>query len=45
MTVTAKFQLIVTILIFRTEFAQKEYFWSKTEKVNVAIEFCILELV
>ena len=44
MTVSAKFQLIVTILIFRTEF-QKEYFWSKTEKVNVAIEFCILELV
>ena len=29
-----KFQLKLTILIFLTRFAQKGFFWSKTEKVN-----------
>ena len=29
-----KFQLKLTILIFLTRFIQKEFFWSKTEKVN-----------
>ena len=24
---------------------EKEYFWSKIEKVNITIEFCIFELV
>ena len=33
------------ILNFGTKFAQKGYFLSKTEKVNIAIEFCIFELV
>ena len=37
------FKLI--ILIFWTKFAQNGCFWSKTEKVNSAIEFCIFELV
>ena len=32
------------MLIF-DNFAQKEYFQSKTEKVNSTIEFCIFELV
>ena len=40
-----KFKLKLTILIFWTKFAQKGYFQSKTEKVNVTIEFCIFELV
>ena len=39
-----KFQLKVTILIFWTKFVQKLYFWSKTEKVIITIELCILEL-
>ena len=39
-----KFQNKLTILIFQTKFAQKEYFQSKTEKVNIAIELCIFEL-
>ena len=29
-----KFQLKLTTLIFLTGFAQKEFFWSKTEKVS-----------
>ena len=40
-----KFHLELTILIFWTKFAQKTYSWSKTEKVNIAIEFCIFELL
>ena len=36
----AKFQLKLTILIFWTKFAQKEYIQSKTEKVNFTIELC-----
>ena len=31
-----KFQLKLTILIFLTRFAQKGFFWSKTEKVKTA---------
>ena len=34
-----KFQLKLIILIFWTKFAQKEYFRSKTEKVNITIQF------
>ena len=30
---------------FLDKFAQKGYFWSKTEKVNITIEFCIFKLV
>ena len=33
------------ILNFEIKFAQKGYFLSKTEKVNIAIEFYIFELV
>ena len=40
-----KFQLKLTILIFCTKFIQKGYFRSKTEKVNITIEFSIFELV
>ena len=40
-----KFQLKLTTLIFWTKFAQKVYLRSKTEKVNIAIEFRIFELV
>ena len=37
------FQLKVTILVFWIKFTQKGYFWSATEKVNITIEFWILE--
>ena len=40
-----KLQLKLTILIFWTKFAQKEFFPSKTEKVNNTNEFCMFELV
>ena len=40
-----KFQLKVKILILWTKFAQKGYFWWKTEKVNITIEICLFELV
>ena len=40
-----KFQVKLTILIFWTKFEQKEYIQSKTEKVNITIEFSIFELV
>ena len=40
-----RFQLNLTILIFRTRFAQKRYFWSKAEEVNTTIEFSIFKLV
>ena len=43
--VGAKFQLKLTILIFKIKFAQKMYFQSKMKKVNITIEFYILELV
>ena len=31
-------------MIVATKFTQKGYFWSKTEKVNNIIEFCIFDL-
>ena len=31
-------------LIFWTNFAQKEYFWSKAEKKNTTMKFCLFEL-
>ena len=34
----AKFKLQMTILIFWTKFTQKDYFQSKTEKVNTTTE-------
>ena len=40
-----KFQLQLTIFTFWTKFAQKGYFRSKTEKLNITIEFCMFELV
>ena len=36
-----KFHLSHTNLVFWTKFYQKRYFWSKTEKVNITIEFGI----
>ena len=39
-----KFQLKLTILSFWTKFVQKRYFRSKTEEVNITVEFCIFEL-
>ena len=42
---STKFQAKLSILIFWTKFAQKRYFWSKAEKVNIIIEFCVFELV
>ena len=42
----AKFRVKLTILNFWTKLAQKGYYFrSKTEKVNITIEFCIVELV
>ena len=43
-SIGAKFQLKLTILIFLTKFAQQDYFQSKTNKMNTAIEFRIFEL-
>ena len=40
-----KFQLKLTILTFWTNIVQKGYFQSKTENVNITIEFRIFELV
>ena len=34
-----------TILNFRTKFAEERYLWSKTEKFNIIIEFCLFKLV
>ena len=45
MTVGSTFQMKETILDFPTKFAKKEYFQSKAEKVSIAIEYCLLELV
>ena len=44
-TAGTKVQLKLTSLIFWTKFAQKGCFWSQTEKMNSAIEFCICKLV
>ena len=45
MSPATKFQLKLIILVFWTKFAQKRYFRSKTENVNITIEFCLFELV
>ena len=37
-----KFQFKLKALSFWTKFAQKGYFQSKTEKVNIATEICII---
>ena len=34
-----------TILIFKTKFAQKEYFQSKTGQMNITIEFSTFKLI
>ena len=39
-----KFQVKQKIFSFWIKFAQKGYFWSKTEEMNVIIEFYIFEL-
>ena len=44
-SIGTKFQLKLIILIFWTQFTPKEYFWSKTEKLNITIKFCIFKLV
>ena len=44
-SVCIKFHFKQTILNFGTKFTQKEYFWSKLEKVNIITEFCIFELI
>ena len=44
-SLSTKFQLKLTTLIFWTKFDQKRYFRLKTEKVNHVIEFCIFKLV
>ena len=43
--IDTKFQLKLSILIFWTKFFQKGFFWWKTKKVNITIEFFIFELV
>ena len=35
----------MTILIFWTKFAEKGYFRLKTEEMNIAIKFCVFEIV
>ena len=42
---STKFHLKKTILFFWTKFAPKGYLQSKTEKVNITMEFSIFELV
>ena len=44
-SLSTKFQVKLTVLIFWTKFALKSYFWSKTEKMNITIESSIFELV
>ena len=43
-SVDTKFRLKLTVLIFCTKFPQKSNFWSKIEKMNTIIEFCIFKL-
>ena len=42
--VGTKFQFTLISLTFWTIFAQKGYFQSKAENVNITNEFCIFEL-
>ena len=44
-SLSTKFQLEIKISIFQSNFPRKGYFHSKTEKVNITIEFCIFKLV
>ena len=41
----SKSQIKPKILICCTEFAQKRYFQSKMERLNITIEVCILNLI
>ena len=43
-SLSTKFQVKLTVLIFWNKFALKGYFQSKTEEVNITIEFCIFGL-
>ena len=43
-SLATKFQLKAIIITFWTKFAQKGYFRSETEKVNITTEFCMFEL-
>ena len=40
-----EFRFKLSISIFWTNFAEKGSFQSKTDKLNITIEFCIVELV
>ena len=42
---STKFYLELTILIFWTKFAQNGYLQSRAHKMNITVEFCMLELV
>ena len=44
-TLGTKLQFKLTILNFWTKFAQKWYFQSKAENMNITIKLCIFELV
>ena len=44
-SLSIKFHFTQTILNFGMKFVQKQYFQSKTNKVNITIELCIFELV
>ena len=42
-SLNTKFHFKQIIFNFGNKLVQKRYFWSKTEKVNITIEFCIFE--
>ena len=44
-SLSTKFQVKLTVLISWTRFALKDYFLSKTEEMNITIDFCLFELV
>ena len=41
----SKFKLQQTASIFWNKFPKKGHFWSKTDEVNINIEFCKYKLV
>ena len=43
-TLGTEFQFKLTISIFWTNFAEKESFQSKTDKLNITIKFCIVSV-
>ena len=43
-SLSTKFYLKQTVLIFWTKFAQKGYFWSETGPMNIINQFSIFEL-